>query len=92
MPPKARNFSVERATMLHNSNFPKATARRSTGEVRGPFGNYERVYCVNCGADGGLVTKNSQFGRIFYLCEKCAETHGRLPLPEVPEGVARGRS
>jgi hypothetical protein len=54
----------------------------------GPLGHMYPVYCVNCGADGGLVI--AEF--FFYLCEKCAETWGRLPLPEIPPDVARGEA
>ena len=49
----------------------------------------ERVYCGNCGCDGGLVTAEWS-PHVFYLCEECAVTHGRLTLPEVPEATVRG--
>ena len=32
---------------------------------------WERVYCVNCGADGGLLTANWS-PHMFYLCDRCA--------------------
>lgn len=49
----------------------------------------ERVFCANCGANGGLITRDWAT-TVFYLCEDCAEKHGRLDLPEVPESVVRG--
>ena len=64
-------------------------ARRKRTEVPGPFRDlYERVFCVNCGADGGAVTKEWTT-HIFYLCEGCAKRWGHLPLPEVPEAWVR---
>lgn len=44
------------------------------------------VFCVNCGAPGGLAM-NLAF--MFYLCDKC-EKWGELPVPKVPDAVARG--
>lgn len=49
---------------------------------------FDRCFCVNCGADGGLVHAGTPF--ILYLCEPCAATYGRLPLPEIPEEAVRG--
>jgi hypothetical protein len=35
------------------------------------------IFCANCGADGGQVPEeNMTFA--FYLCGKCAETHGAI--------------
>jgi hypothetical protein len=49
----------------------------------------ERVFCGNCGADGGLVTAEWA-AHIFYLCDDCAHTHGKLDLPELSEATVRG--
>ena len=60
--------------------------QRSTGEVFGISGPildariYERIFCY-CGAPGGFVTKGTP---IVYVCLKCTDTYGRLPLPMVP--------
>lgn len=62
--------------------------RRATTVVRGCM-LMERVFCANCGADGGLITAEWS-PHVFYLCDACAETHGKLPLPEVPEKTVRG--
>jgi hypothetical protein len=48
----------------------------------------ERVFCANCGCDGGLVTADWAW-HVFYLCEPCAEKHGRLDLAEIPESLVR---
>lgn len=61
-------------------HLPDAKPRERRGTVRSPFGELERIYCVNCGNPGGVVTPGTP---IFYLCDGCAEQHGRLPLPEV---------
>ena len=58
---------------------------RKTGEKYGTAGPlksqlFERVFCY-CGADGGYVTKGTP---IIYVCLKCVDTYGHLPLPIVP--------
>jgi hypothetical protein len=50
----------------------------------------ERVFCANCGADGGLVTADWS-PHVFYVCDKCETVGGKLALPEVPDDVVRGR-
>ncbi|MGH2359059.1 MAG: hypothetical protein ACRDGM_00730 [bacterium] len=47
----------------------------------------EPVFCVNCGAPGGLAL-NLPF--MFYLCDKC-EKWGTLPVPTIPDEIARGQ-
>lgn len=66
------------------------SARRRTA-VAGPNGQpMERVFCGNCGADGGAVTADWS-PHVFYLCNDCARKHGNLPLVEIPEDVVRGK-
>ena len=48
----------------------------------------ERVFCGNCGCDGGLVTADWAW-HVFYLCEPCADKYGRLDLAEIPESEVR---
>jgi len=63
---------------------------RKRKEIVGPLGKFmERVYCVNCGTDGGAVTKEWA-EHIFYLCNVCAETHGALSIPAIPDEIVRG--
>jgi len=50
----------------------------------------ERVYCANCGADGGLITAD-WCPHVFYLCDTCAAKHAGIELAEVPEPAVRGR-
>ncbi len=57
--------------------------------IFGPAGYMEAIFCVNCGGDGGFVTSDWAT-HVFYLCDKCADTHGRLTLPEIPEATVRG--
>jgi hypothetical protein len=53
----------------------------------------ERVYCANCGADGGALTADwSPF--MFYLCNECAakngDPSGAQRVTEEDEKLARG--
>lgn len=56
-----------------------------------PWGNMmmERVFCANCGANGGLITAEWS-PHVFFLCDTCA--HGQIPpgLAEVDEQQIRG--
>jgi hypothetical protein len=49
-----------------------------------------RVYCANCGADGGLITEDWA-KEVFYICDRCAE---KMPLPvaTIPDAVVRGQA
>lgn len=51
---------------------------------------WERVFCANCGCDGGIVTAGwSAF--VFYVCEPCAMKLGPPPgCVEIPDAVVRG--
>jgi hypothetical protein len=53
---------------------------------------WERVFCANCGEDGGLCLAN-QSAHIFYMCERCAAlSMGMVPgCVEVDEDFMRGR-
>ena len=58
---------------------------RKVGEKYGAAGPlssrlWEPVFCY-CGAPGGYVTKETP---IIYVCLKCTEQYGYLPLPMVP--------
>lgn len=60
-------------------------SHRKVGTVYGDAGPlssrlWEPVSCY-CGAPGGYVTVGTP---ILYVCQKCTETYGRLPLPVVP--------
>lgn len=69
---------------------PDARTTRPLGEkAHRDHGQMERVYCVNCGADGGWVTKDWA-AHVFYLCDACAEIHGTLPVPQIPDALVRG--
>jgi len=39
---------------------------------------WERVFCANCGADGGLVTAGFS-PHVFYVCDDCAARLGPPP-------------
>lgn len=78
---------------VRKNDMPDARLRpcnRST--IVGPCGIMARVYCVNCGCDGGLVT-DEWAEQIMYLCDRCAEVHGKLPVAlQVPDSEVRGTS
>jgi hypothetical protein len=44
----------------------------------------EKVFCVNCGADGGGVIAEN-VPHVFYLCNECARRHGDGGLPRIPD-------
>ncbi|HEU0155936.1 MAG TPA: hypothetical protein VFQ82_07680 [Stellaceae bacterium] len=53
---------------------------------------WERVFCANCGADGGLVTAEWS-AHVFYLCEPCALRCGPPPgCAEANERQVRGEA
>lgn len=56
---------------------PDSRARETKGRVFTPHGAFVPVFCANCGAPGGhCPEENMTF--MFYLCNKCAETHGQI--------------
>jgi hypothetical protein len=63
--------------------------RESTMIYRGRLA-YERVFCANCGCEGGGVTPEWA-AHVFYVCEECAQRLGPPPgCEKVPdEEVAR---
>lgn len=71
--------------LLGDSRVRGLFAPRQT--VASPLGEVERLYCLNCGRAGGAVTVDLQ--PALYICPSCAETHGGLPLPEIPETLIR---
>jgi hypothetical protein len=65
------------------------TARERTVVVHARR-RWERVFCANCGADGGLVTADWA-PHVFYLCNGCAAACGAPPgAVEADEGAVRG--
>jgi hypothetical protein len=38
--------------------------------------NWQKIFCGNCGKDGGWVPEETTF--IFYLCQPCADKHGQI--------------
>jgi hypothetical protein len=73
---------------LPDSRLSAALGTRHRKEKPSPIGMIEEVFCANCGTSGGGVLKTwSPF--VFYLCEVCAETHGKLDLQQIPDEVVR---
>lgn len=62
--------------------------RRNTTVVRAKM-LWERVFCADCGHEGGLITADWS-PHVFYLCDDCFHTKGVIPgtveaKPEVIE-------
>lgn len=77
--------------LLNGTPLPDARlelwGRRRRTEVR--LGNLELelVFCVNCGTEGGAVTKGSP---VFFLCDECVTKWGPpADMLEIPEEWAR---
>jgi hypothetical protein len=56
---------------------PDCRAKVATGRVFQGGTTWIPVFCANCGVDGGLVPEENMRS-VFYLCNKCAETHGPI--------------
>ena len=57
---------------------PDCRAKDTKDRIFTPVGAWIPVFCANCGVCGGSCPEeNMTF--IFYLCKKCAETHGKIP-------------
>ena len=68
---------------------PDARAKRSTEEKRHKvMGWMERVFCINCGGDGGMISRDWA-AYVSYLCDDCITRHGQPPMTEVPESSVR---
>lgn len=66
---------------------PKDPWLRSKREVTDRNGQRaERVFCASCGTDAGAVTIDWA-PYIVAICDRCAETLGPLPLPELPDDL-----
>lgn len=73
------------------STLPDARAQRSLNEKKHRvLGWMEEIFCVNCGRSGGMISK-AWAAFCFYLCNDCASTWGRLPIPEIPESLVRSQ-
>lgn len=56
---------------------PDSRARETKGRIFTQIGVWIPVFCANCGVPGGSCPEeNMTF--LFYLCNKCAETHGAI--------------
>ena len=52
---------------------------------------FEKVFCANCGADGGGVPARN-VPHVYYLCDKCARTHGRPDMVQLPDDLVRSHT
>jgi hypothetical protein len=56
---------------------PDSRARDTKGRIFTTGGAWIPVFCANCGVNGGSCPEeNMTF--MFYLCQKCFETHGAI--------------
>lgn len=73
---------------LPDSRLAGSRRRATTVSLRGQL--MERVYCANCGADGGLITAEWS-PHVFFICDGCVGTRGEPPLLKADEASVRGR-
>jgi hypothetical protein len=52
---------------------------------------WSRVFCGNCGADGGLITAEWS-PHVFYVCDDCVKHAPIEGVREVPEALVRGHN
>lgn len=71
-----RTWNREWELGLPDSRLSGATRDRKRSFFRGQW--WERVYCANCGADGGLVTADWS-PHLFYVCQECVNISGPPP-------------
>jgi hypothetical protein len=74
---------LDYSSELNPLKLPDCRSREAGTVVRARM-LWEKVFCANCGHLGGLVTADWA-AHVFYLCDKCADEHGALDLPEVPK-------
>ena len=64
---------------------PDSRLRNRHISLPSPIGEVVPIFCLNCGTSGGAVTKHPDLPEVVYICRSCAETHGGLPVPSIPE-------
>lgn len=78
--------------MNNGFELPDARLSRAIAERQHALGGWmEPIYCVNCGCRYGMITREWA-AHVFALCNRCAETHGAMPVPPLPEGFGRPAS
>jgi hypothetical protein len=66
-------------------NFDRANKQAMHGRMW-----MEKVFCGNCGCDGGMVTPEWA-AHVFFLCDDCAKRYGVIEgAAEVSETLVRG--
>ena len=59
--------------------------------ISSPMGELQPIFCINCGRPNGAVTTGPELPEVTFICPPCAERHGGLPVPEVPENLINAR-
>jgi len=68
---------MSNVTPIRKDLLPDSRAKETKNRVFTPMGAFIPIFCANCGAPGGhCPEENMNF--LFYLCNKCAETHGAI--------------
>jgi hypothetical protein len=60
-----------------NTLLPSSKLKRPVGEKFFRQGNWEPIFCANCGTDGGYVPKETTI-HAFWLCNDCWQKHGEI--------------
>lgn len=69
---------------------PEARLTHHRTTICGPIGLMSKVFCVNCGASGGLITEEWAKS-VFFVCDACDEKLGKVPCPQIPDAVVQGK-
>lgn len=85
MPNPRRNWDKQL-----EGNLPDSRLKFNRPIVKLGRRDMERVYCANCGGDGGLVTAEWA-AHVFFLCDTCVGVNGPLNCPDIAEEVVRGK-
>ena len=56
---------------------PDSRAKDTKGRIFTTNGAWVPVFCANCGVNGGSCPEEGTTF-LFYLCQKCADTHGAI--------------
>jgi hypothetical protein len=72
---------------------PDARLRKCNRKTfQGQFGLMSRVYCVNCGKPGGMITEELA-ATVYLVCDNCVDRMGAVPgAVQVPDHIIQENS
>lgn len=73
--------------MARPDPLPNSLPSHIVGSRPGRFGQWMKIFCANCGADGGFIPETGPHFA-FYLCTPCSEKWSPLVgTMMIPDGV-----